>query len=115
MAVGAVVLQTGCGGDGYTPELRAIDSMISAKPDSALRLVVVTADAGRIDFVVVVMMVMSVVVVPAAAGARAFGGMDVFVSFGHRSLLRFFLILVGGTLGFGVELQPQLPIPAAGA
>lgn len=36
--MGAVVLQTGCGGDGYTPELRAIDSMISAKPDSALRL-----------------------------------------------------------------------------
>ena len=39
MAVGALLLiQTGCSGDGYTPELRAIDSMISGKPDSALRL-----------------------------------------------------------------------------
>jgi tetratricopeptide (TPR) repeat protein len=35
---GAVVLLTGCGGDGYTPELRAIDTIINEKPDSALRL-----------------------------------------------------------------------------
>ena len=38
IVVGAVALLTGCGGDGYTPELRAIDSMISEKPDSALHL-----------------------------------------------------------------------------
>ena len=38
LAVGVLLLLTGCGGDGYTPELRAIDSMISEKPDSALRL-----------------------------------------------------------------------------
>ena len=38
IVVGAMVLLTGCGGDGYTPELRAIDSMISEKPDSALHL-----------------------------------------------------------------------------
>ncbi len=38
IVVGAVVLLTGCGGDGYTLELRAIDSMISEKPDSALHL-----------------------------------------------------------------------------
>ena len=38
IVVGAVVLLTGCGGNGYTLELRAIDSMISEKPDSALHL-----------------------------------------------------------------------------
>ncbi len=38
MVVGAVVLLTGCGGDGYTPELRALDSLMDEKPDSALHL-----------------------------------------------------------------------------
>lgn len=38
LAVGALLLLTGCGGDGYTPELRAIDTIINEKPDSALRL-----------------------------------------------------------------------------
>ena len=32
------MLLTGCSGDGYTPELLAIDSIINEKPDSALRL-----------------------------------------------------------------------------
>ena len=36
--VGAVVLLAGCGGDGYTPELHTLDSIINEKPDSALRL-----------------------------------------------------------------------------
>jgi len=36
--VGAMMLLTGCSGDGYTPELLAIDSIINEKPDSALRL-----------------------------------------------------------------------------
>lgn len=38
LTVGVLLLLTGCGGDGYTPELRAIDSVINEKPDSALRL-----------------------------------------------------------------------------
>ncbi len=38
MVWGAVVLLTGCGGDGYTPELRALDSLMDEKPDSALHL-----------------------------------------------------------------------------
>lgn len=38
LTVGALLLLTGCGGDGYTPELRAIDTIINEKPDSALRL-----------------------------------------------------------------------------
>ena len=33
-----ILLLAGCSGDGYTPELRAIDSIINEKPDSALRL-----------------------------------------------------------------------------
>ena len=33
-----MLLLVGCGGDGYTPELRAIDTIINEKPDSALRL-----------------------------------------------------------------------------
>jgi hypothetical protein len=36
--VGAVVLLAGCSGDGYTPELHTLDSIINEKPDSALRL-----------------------------------------------------------------------------
>ena len=36
--MGAVALLTGCGGDGYTPELRALDSLMYEKPDSALHL-----------------------------------------------------------------------------
>ena len=37
--LGALLLiQTGCSGDGYTPELRALDSLMNEKPDSALRL-----------------------------------------------------------------------------
>ena len=38
IVAGAVVLLTGCGGDGYTPELRALDSLMYEKPDSALHL-----------------------------------------------------------------------------
>ena len=38
MVAGAVVLLTGCGGDGYTPELHALDSLMDEKPDSALHL-----------------------------------------------------------------------------
>ena len=38
IVVGAVALLTGCGGDGYTPELRALDSLMYEKPDSALHL-----------------------------------------------------------------------------
>ena len=38
IVVGAMMLLTGCSGDGYTPELLAIDSIINEKPDSALRL-----------------------------------------------------------------------------
>ena len=38
IVVGAVVLLAGCGGDGYTPELRALDSLMYEKPDSALHL-----------------------------------------------------------------------------
>ena len=38
IVVGAVVLLTGCGGDGYTPELHALDSLMDEKPDSALHL-----------------------------------------------------------------------------
>ena len=38
IVLGAAVLLTGCSGDGYTPELLAIDSIINEKPDSALRL-----------------------------------------------------------------------------
>ena len=38
IVVGAAVLLTGCSGDGYTPELLAIDSILNEKPDSALRL-----------------------------------------------------------------------------
>lgn len=38
IVVGAVVLLTGCGGDGYTQEFRALDSLMNEKPDSALRL-----------------------------------------------------------------------------
>lgn len=33
-----MMLLVGCGGDGYTPELRAIDTIINEKPDSALHL-----------------------------------------------------------------------------
>ena len=37
--LGALLLfLTGCRGDGYTPELRALDSLMNEKPDSALRL-----------------------------------------------------------------------------
>ena len=38
LTVGVLLLLTGCGGDGYTPAFRAIDSVINEKPDSALRL-----------------------------------------------------------------------------
>ena len=38
ISVGALLLLTGCSGDGYTPELRALDSVINEKPDSALQL-----------------------------------------------------------------------------
>jgi tetratricopeptide (TPR) repeat protein len=38
LLVGAMALLMGCSGDGYTPELRAIDTIINEKPDSALRL-----------------------------------------------------------------------------
>ncbi len=38
IAVGAVVLLTGCSDDGYTPELHTLDTIINEKPDSALRL-----------------------------------------------------------------------------
>ena len=38
IVVGAMMLLTGCSGDGYTPELLAIDSILNEKPDSALRL-----------------------------------------------------------------------------
>ena len=38
MFVGAVVLLAGCGGNGYTPELHTLDSIVNEKPDSALRL-----------------------------------------------------------------------------
>ena len=38
IVVGAVALLTGCGGDGYTPELHALDSLMDEKPDSALHL-----------------------------------------------------------------------------
>ncbi len=33
-----MLLLAGCGGDGYTPELRVIDTIINEKPDSALHL-----------------------------------------------------------------------------
>ena len=33
-----MLLLTGCGGDGYTPELHALDSLMYEKPDSALHL-----------------------------------------------------------------------------
>ena len=36
--VGAILLLAGCGGNGYTPELHTLDSIINEKPDSALRL-----------------------------------------------------------------------------
>lgn len=36
LTVGVFLLLTGCSGDGYTPALRAIDSVINEKPDSAL-------------------------------------------------------------------------------
>ena len=39
IVVGALLLVlAGCRGDGYTPELRALDSLMNEKPDSALRL-----------------------------------------------------------------------------
>lgn len=38
IVLGAMLLLAGCSGDGYTPELLAIDSIINEKPDSALRL-----------------------------------------------------------------------------
>ena len=38
IVVGAMALLMGCSGDGYTPELRAIDTIINEKPDSALHL-----------------------------------------------------------------------------
>ncbi len=38
IVLGAMMLLTGCSGNGYTPELLAIDSIINEKPDSALRL-----------------------------------------------------------------------------
>ena len=38
ISVGALLLLTGCSGDGYTPELRALDFLINEKPDSALQL-----------------------------------------------------------------------------
>ncbi len=38
IVAGAVALLTGCGGDGYTPELHALDSLMYEKPDSALHL-----------------------------------------------------------------------------
>lgn len=38
LAVGALLFLSGCSGDGYTPELLAIDSILNEKPDSALRL-----------------------------------------------------------------------------
>ena len=38
IVLGAMLLLTGCGGNGYTPELRAIDTIINEKPDSALHL-----------------------------------------------------------------------------
>ena len=38
IVLGAMMLLTGCSGDGYTPELLAIDSILNEKPDSALRL-----------------------------------------------------------------------------
>ena len=38
LTVGVLLLLTGCGGDGYTSPLCAIDSVINEKPDSALRL-----------------------------------------------------------------------------
>lgn len=44
-----MLLLAGCSGDGYTPELRAIDTIINEKPDSALRLLdsLSTEAAGR--------------------------------------------------------------------
>lgn len=36
--VGAILLLAGCGGNGYTPELHTLDSIVNEKPDSALRL-----------------------------------------------------------------------------
>lgn len=38
MVIGMLVFLAGCSGDGYTPEFRAIDSIINEKPDSALSL-----------------------------------------------------------------------------
>ena len=38
IVVGAMLLLAGCSGDGYTPELHTLDSIINEKPDSALRL-----------------------------------------------------------------------------
>ena len=38
MTAVALAVLTGCSGDGYTPELLAIDTLMSEKPDSALRL-----------------------------------------------------------------------------
>ena len=44
-----MLLLVGCSGDGYTPELRAIDTIINEKPDSALHLLdsLSTEAAGR--------------------------------------------------------------------
>ncbi len=38
IVVGAMLLLAGCSGDGYTPELHTLDSIINENPDSALRL-----------------------------------------------------------------------------
>lgn len=37
--MGAMLLLAGCSGDGYTPELHTLDSIINENPDSALRLI----------------------------------------------------------------------------
>ena len=39
IVVGAMLLLAGCSGDGYTPELHTLDSIINENPDSALRLI----------------------------------------------------------------------------
>ncbi len=39
IVVGAMLLFAGCSGDGYTPELHTLDSIINENPDSALRLI----------------------------------------------------------------------------
>jgi hypothetical protein len=38
IVVGAMLLLAGCSGDGYTPELHTLDSIINENPDSALHL-----------------------------------------------------------------------------